>query len=126
LNSTKPEKGGWKWALARFALEVWGEAELPKPWIRIEESGHSLRLRTPFMRMTMKVLKTPNGFLEGLPGPEAWKHPRKTFSVKLKSMFLNRFQGSRVHLVQPKDSPPMLGRITKYETPTTKINIDLI
>jgi hypothetical protein len=30
----------------------------------------SLRLRTPFMRMAMKALKTPNGFLGALPCPE--------------------------------------------------------
>ena len=31
----------------------------------------SLRLRTPFIRMTMKALNSPNGFLGGLPAPEA-------------------------------------------------------
>ena len=50
----------------------------------------SLRLRTAFMRMTMKVLKRPNGFLGGLPGPEVWKQSHKTFLAKLKSMFLKR------------------------------------
>jgi hypothetical protein len=42
------------------------------------------------MRMTMKVLKTPNGFLGALPGPEVWKQSFKTVLAKLKSMFLKR------------------------------------
>ena len=37
----------------------------------------SLRLRTPFIFMTMKVLKSPIVFLGGLPGPSMWKQLRK-------------------------------------------------
>ena len=48
----------------------------------------SLRLRTPFMRMTMKVLKSPIGFLGGLPGPSVWKQLYRAVLAKLKSMFL--------------------------------------
>src|SRR3990170_1182421 len=50
----------------------------------------SLRLRAAFMRMTMKVLKRPNGFLGGLPSPEVWKQSCKTVLAKLKSTFLKR------------------------------------
>ena len=40
--------------------------------------------------MTMKVLKSPMGFLGGLPGPSVWKQLRRAFLAKLKSMFLKR------------------------------------
>src|SRR3972149_8615362 len=50
----------------------------------------SLKLRTPFIFITMKVRKSPKGFLGGLPGPDVWKHSRKTVWAKLKSMFLKR------------------------------------
>jgi hypothetical protein len=42
------------------------------------------------MRMTMKVLKSPMGFLGGLPGPSVWKQLRRAVLAKLKSMFLKR------------------------------------
>jgi hypothetical protein len=48
----------------------------------------SLRLRTPFMRMTMNVLKSPMGFLGGLPGPSVWKQLSRAVLAKLKAMFL--------------------------------------
>jgi len=32
----------------------------------------SLRLLTPFILMTMNALRTPMGFLGGLPGPVVW------------------------------------------------------
>ncbi len=50
----------------------------------------SLRLRIPFIRMTMKALKNPNGFPRGLPGPAVWKHPSNAALAKLKSTFLKR------------------------------------
>ena len=50
----------------------------------------SLRLRTPFILMTMKVLKSPNGFLGGLPGPTVWKHLSNAALAKLKSTFRKR------------------------------------
>jgi len=37
--------------------------------------------------MMMKVLKSPMGFLGGLPGPSVWKQLRKAVLTKLKSMF---------------------------------------
>jgi len=42
------------------------------------------------MRMTMKVLKSPMGFLGGLPGPSVWKQLSRAVLAKLKSMFLKR------------------------------------
>ena len=66
----------------------------------------SLRLRTAFILMTMKVLKSPNGFLGGLPAPSAWKQPSSTVLAKLKSMFLKRVSRvscsscpARIHLL---------------------------
>src|SRR5208337_4341682 len=50
----------------------------------------SLRLRTPFIFMKMKVLKRPIGFLGGLPGPSVWKQLHKAVLAKLKSMFRKR------------------------------------
>ena len=48
----------------------------------------SLRLRTPLIFITMKVLKSPIGFLGGLPGPSVWKQLNRAVLAKLKSMFL--------------------------------------
>jgi hypothetical protein len=66
----------------------------------------SLRLRTPFMRMTRKVLKRPNGFLGCLPGPAVWKQPSNAFLAKFKSTFLKRVSRvscsscpARIHLL---------------------------
>jgi len=60
----------------------------------------------PFMRMTMKVLESPNGFLGGLPGPFVWKQPSNAALAKLKSAFLKRvsrvscsFCPARTHLL---------------------------
>ena len=50
----------------------------------------SLRLRTPFMRIMMKVRKMPKGFLGGLPGPSVWKQPQTMVLAKLKSTFRKR------------------------------------
>jgi hypothetical protein len=38
-------------------------------WSTLRSRVISLRLRTPLIFMTMKVLKMPNGLLGGLPGP---------------------------------------------------------
>jgi len=58
------------------------------------------------MRMTMKVLKIPKGFLGCLPGPSVWKQPRKAALAKLKSTFLKRVSRvscsscpARIHLL---------------------------
>ena len=40
--------------------------------------------------MTMKVLKSPNGFLGCLLGPSVWKQPSNAVLAKLKSTFLKR------------------------------------
>ena len=42
------------------------------------------------MRITMNVLKTPRGFLGGLPGPSVWKQLHTMFLAKLKSTFRKR------------------------------------
>ena len=66
----------------------------------------SLRLRTPFIFMMMKVLKSPIGFLGGLPGPSVWKQSSKAVLAKLKSTFRKRLLGvscsscpARTHLL---------------------------
>ncbi|MCJ7424555.1 hypothetical protein MUP01_09865 [Candidatus Bathyarchaeota archaeon] len=50
----------------------------------------SLRLRIPFILITMKALNSPNWLLGILPGPTVWKHPRTILSAMLKSVFLKR------------------------------------
>ena len=86
----------------------------------------SLRLRTPFMRITMKVLKSPIGFLGGLPGPSEWKQSSKAALAKLKSTFLKRV--SRVSC----SSCPAWGHLLSLDVthlkrgPNSKINVDLI
>jgi hypothetical protein len=42
------------------------------------------------MRITMKAMKSPSGFLGGLPGPVVWSHLLGVFLAKLKSTFLKR------------------------------------
>ena len=44
----------------------------------------------PLIRITINVLKMPEGFLGGLPGPSVWKQPLTTFLAKLKSTFLKK------------------------------------
>ena len=43
-----------------------------------------------FIRMIKNTLKSPDGFLGGLPGPLAWKHCFIRLLAKLKSTFLKR------------------------------------
>ena len=50
------------------------------------------------------------------------KQPFSTHLAKLKSMFLKRVSGGLVFILPRWDSPPMLGRTHKYETPILKIN----
>jgi hypothetical protein len=83
----------------------------------------SLRLRTPFIFMTMKVLKRPIGFLGGLPGPSVWKQLSRAVLAKLKSTFRKR--GSRVSC----SSCPAWGHLlsldvySKIRDPNSNINV---
>ena len=83
----------------------------------------SLRLRTPFIFMTMKVLKRPIGFLGGLPGPSVWKQLSRAVLAKLKSTFRKR--GSRVSC----SSCPAWGHLlsldvySKIRVPNSNINV---
>jgi hypothetical protein len=80
----------------------------------------SLRLRTAFMRMTMKVLNSPIGFLGGFLGTSVWKQPSNADLAKLKSTFLKRVSRvscsscpAGIHLLS-------LDVTQKYEAPTQK------
>ena len=74
----------------------------------------------------MKVLKSPIGFLGGLPGPSEWKQSSKAALAKLKSTFLKRV--SRVSC----SSCPAWGHLLSLDVthlkrgPNSKINVDLI
>ena len=73
--------------------------------------------------MTMKVLKSPIGFLGGLPGPSVWKQSSKAALAKLKSTFLKRV--SRVSC----SSCPAWGHLLSLDVtqrirdPNSKINV---
>ncbi len=74
----------------------------------------------------MKVLKSPIGFLGGLPGPSEWKQSSKAALAKLKSTFLKRV--SRVSC----SSCPAWGHLLSLDVthlkrgPNSKINVYLI
>jgi len=79
----------------------------------------------PFMRMIMKVRKSPSGFLGGLPGPEVWKQSRKTFLAKLKSTFLKRVSRVSCSSCLAGTHLPCVIWFTKYETPILKISFSI-
>jgi hypothetical protein len=76
------------------------------------------------MRVTIKVPRSPNGFLGGLPGPSVWKQLRRAHLAKLKSMF--RKSVSRVSC---SSCPAWIHVLSldvsqKIRAPTSKININ--
>ena len=75
------------------------------------------------MGMMMKVLKSPIGFLGGLPGPLVWKQLRRAVLAKLKSMFLKRVSRVSCSSCAALDSPPKLGRFSKIRDPKSNINV---
>ena len=74
----------------------------------------------------MKVLKSPIGFLGGLPGPSEWKQSSKAALAKLKSTFLKRV--SRVSCSSCPARTHLLSLDVTHlkRGPNSKINVDLI
>lgn len=77
------------------------------------------------MRMTMKVLKSPMGFLGGLPGLPQWLQVHRAVLAKLKSMF--RKSVSRVSCSScPAWSHLLSMDVTqKIRAPTSNVTINV-